>query len=122
MSSVEISKSLEFSLSISQIAPDKSISHRSAMFSMLANGTSEITNFLRAEDTMNSLEIVRNLGAKIEDDGVTIKISSNGIQEPSEILDCGNSGTGIRLYCGLLSSPHVNFVLTGVKYLSTSPM
>ena len=122
MSSVEVSKSSEFSLSISQIAPDKSISHRSAMFSMLANGTSEITNFLRAEDTMNSLEIVRNLGAKIEDDGTTIKISSNGIQEPSEILDCGNSGTGIRLFCGLLSSANGHFILTGDKYLRHRPM
>ncbi|MCW8894949.1 MAG: 3-phosphoshikimate 1-carboxyvinyltransferase [Sulfurimonas sp.] len=122
MSSVEVSRATEFSLSISEIAPDKSISHRSAMFSMLANGTSEIKNFLRAEDTMNSLEIVRNLGATIEDDGVTIKISSNGIQEPSEILDCGNSGTGIRLFCGLLSSANGHFVLTGDKYLRHRPM
>jgi 3-phosphoshikimate 1-carboxyvinyltransferase len=119
---VEISKSSQFSLSISEIAPDKSISHRSAMFSMLANGTSEITNFLRAEDTMNSLGIVKNLGAKIEDDGVTIKITSNGIKEPSEILDCGNSGTGIRLFCGLLSSANGHFVLTGDKYLRHRPM
>ncbi|MCF6310503.1 MAG: 3-phosphoshikimate 1-carboxyvinyltransferase [Sulfurimonas sp.] len=122
MISVEVSKSSQFSLSISEIAPDKSISHRSAMFSMLANGTSEITNFLRAEDTMNSLEIVRNLGAKIEDDGVTIKITSNGIKEPSEILDCGNSGTGIRLFCGLLSSANGHFILTGDKYLRHRPM
>ena len=122
MSSVEVSKSEKFSLSIAQIAPDKSISHRSAMFSMLANGTSEITNFLRAEDTMNSLEIVKNLGAKVEDDGVTIKISSDGIKEPFEILDCGNSGTGMRLFCGLLSSANGHFVLTGDKYLRKRPM
>ncbi|QOY55596.1 3-phosphoshikimate 1-carboxyvinyltransferase [Candidatus Sulfurimonas marisnigri] len=122
MSSVEVSKATPFSLSISEIAPDKSISHRSAMFSMLANGTSEITNFLRAEDTMNSLEIVKNLGAKVEDDGVTIKISSDGIKEPFEILDCGNSGTGMRLFCGLLSSANGHFVLTGDKYLRKRPM
>jgi len=89
---------------------------------MLADGVSEITNFLRAEDTMNSLEIVKNLGAKVEDDGVIIKISSDGIKEPFEILDCGNSGTGMRLFCGLLSSAEGHFVLTGDKYLRSRPM
>jgi len=122
MSSVKVSQAEKFSLSISEIAPDKSISHRSAMFSMLADGVSEITNFLRAEDTMNSLEIVKNLGATVEDDGVTIKISSDGIKEPFEILDCGNSGTGMRLFCGLLSSANGHFVLTGDKYLRSRPM
>ena len=122
MSKIEVSSCSEFSLNISDIAPDKSISHRSAMFSMLANGTSEITNFLRAEDTLNTLEIVKNLGAKVEDDGVTIKISSQGIKESSEILDCGNSGTGMRLFCGLLSSANGHFILTGDEYLRRRPM
>ena len=122
MSKVTISSANSFSISISDIAPDKSISHRSAMFSMLANGESEITNFLRAEDTLNSLEIVKNLGAEVVDNGDTIKISSNGIKEPFEILDCGNSGTGIRLFCGLLSSANGHFVLTGDKYLRKRPM
>ncbi len=122
MSQVVVTPAKSFSLNISEIAPDKSISHRSAMFAMLAKGTSEISNFLRAEDTMNSLEIVKNLGAKVEDDGKVIKISSDGIQESSEILDCGNSGTGMRLFCGLLSSANGHFVLTGDKYLRSRPM
>jgi len=122
MSLVEVLPSDKFSLKISEIAPDKSISHRSVMFSMLAKGTSEITNFLRAEDTLNSLEIVKNLGAKVEDDGEVIRISSDGIKEPFEILDCGNSGTGMRLFCGLLSSAEGHFVLTGDKYLRSRPM
>ena len=122
MSSVNVSACEKFSIEISSIAPDKSISHRSVMFSMLASGTSEITNFLRAEDTLNSLEIVKNLGANVIDDGITIKISSEGIQEPFEILDCGNSGTGMRLFCGLLSSANGHFVLTGDKYLRSRPM
>ena len=122
MSSVNVSACEKFSIEISSIAPDKSISHRSVMFSMLASGTSEITNFLRAEDTLNSLEIVKNLGANVIDDGITIKISSGGIQEPFEILDCGNSGTGMRLFCGLLSSANGHFVLTGDKYLRSRPM
>ncbi|MCF6340605.1 MAG: 3-phosphoshikimate 1-carboxyvinyltransferase [Sulfurimonas sp.] len=122
MNMVEVTPAEKFSLIISEIAPDKSISHRSAMFSMLANGTSEISNFLRAEDTMNSLEIVKNLGAKIQDDGTIIKISSDGIKESSEILDCGNSGTGMRLFCGLLSSANGHFILTGDEYLRRRPM
>ncbi|MDQ7068023.1 MAG: 3-phosphoshikimate 1-carboxyvinyltransferase [Sulfurimonas sp.] len=122
MSRVLVSPASSFSLKISEIAPDKSISHRSVMFAMLAKGQSTIENFLRAEDTMNSLEIVKNLGAKIEDDGKIIKISSDGIQESFEILDCGNSGTGMRLFCGLLSSANGHFVLTGDKYLRSRPM
>lgn len=122
MKSVQVTKAEPFSVSISDIAPDKSISHRCAMFAMLAEGTSEIENFLRAEDTLNSLKIVKNLGATVEDDGVIIKISSDGIKESSEILDCGNSGTGMRLFCGLLSSAEGHFVLTGDEYLRRRPM
>ena len=122
MSKVLVSPASSFSLNISEIAPDKSISHRSVMFAMLANGESVIENFLRAEDTMNSLEIVKNLGAKVEDDGKIIKISSDGIQESFEVLDCGNSGTGMRLFCGLLSSANGHFILTGDKYLRSRPM
>ena len=122
MNRVRVIPADKFSLNISSIAPDKSISHRSVMFAMLANGVSEISNFLRAEDTLNSLEIVKNLGAKVIDDGEVIKISSDGIKEPFEILDCGNSGTGMRLFCGLLSSANGHFVLTGDKYLRKRPM
>lgn len=122
MNLVEVFPAKQFSLTTAEIAPDKSISHRSVMFAMLAEGVSTISNFLRAEDTMNSLEIVKNLGASVEDDGKTIKISSNGIQESFEVLDCGNSGTGMRLFCGLLSSANGHFVLTGDKYLRRRPM
>lgn len=122
MSQVEVFACSEFSLAISEIAPDKSISHRSAMFSLLACGTSEIRNFLRAEDTLNTLEIVKKLGAKVEDKEGVIQISSDGIQESSDILDCGNSGTGMRLFCGLLSSANGHFILTGDEYLRRRPM
>ncbi|WP_428737314.1 3-phosphoshikimate 1-carboxyvinyltransferase [Sulfurimonas sp.] len=122
MSKVEVFSAKSFSLKTSEIAPDKSISHRSVMFAILADGISTIDNFLRAEDTLNSLEIIKNFGASVEDDGKTIKISSNGIQESFEVLDCGNSGTGMRLFCGLLSSANGHFVLTGDKYLRRRPM
>ena len=105
------------------IASDKSISHRCAMFSLLSDRASVVRNFLRAEDTMNTLEIVRMLGAKVEDDGSTMIITPpEELREPDDILDCGNSGTSMRLFCGFLSSLPGHYVLTGDKYLRRRPM
>lgn len=101
---------------------DKSISHRCAIFSLLTDGENIIKNYLRAEDTLNSLEIAKKLGAKVEDNGEVIKIKATSIQEADDILYCGNSGTTIRIYMGLLSSIDGFFVLTGDKYLRKRPM
>ena len=122
MKSVKIFPADPFDFKTDKIASDKSISHRCVMFALLADGKSKIKNFLRAEDTLNSLEIVKNLGAKVEDDGEMIIISSSGIKESENILDCGNSGTGIRLFCGLLSSAKGHFILSGDEYLRRRPM
>ncbi len=112
-----------FDLICDEISADKSISHRCAMFSLLSDKPSIITNFLEAEDTLNSLKIATMLGAVIEKNGNTITITPpQKITEPSDILDCGNAGTGMRLYCGLLSSIDGAFVLTGDKYLRSRPM
>ena len=112
-----------FDIVIDEIASDKSISHRCAIFSLLSDKTSTIKNYLRAEDTMNSLKITKLLGAKIEDNGDIIKITPpKEIKEPFEILDCGNSGTSIRIYSGLLAGIDGFFVLTGDKYLRRRPM
>jgi 3-phosphoshikimate 1-carboxyvinyltransferase len=111
-----------FDVALDSIAGDKSISHRSAMFAILAQGKTVVRNFLRAEDTLNTLNIVKQLGAKIEDDGDVITIESEGFVEPDDVLDCGNSGTGMRLFCGLLSSFDGHFVLTGDEYLRRRPM
>jgi len=113
----------KFDITIDEIASDKSISHRCAIFSLLSNKTSIIKNYLRAEDTMNSLKIAELLGAKIEDNGDIIKITPpEKLKEPFEILDCGNSGTSIRIYSGLLAGIDGFFVLTGDKYLRKRPM
>jgi len=64
-----------FDIIIDNIASDKSISHRCAMFSLLSDQPSTIKNYLRGEDTMDSLKIAQKLGASIEDDGKTIKIT-----------------------------------------------
>ena len=112
-----------FNLECADIASDKSISHRCAMFSLLSDKKSKVKNFLRAEDTLNSLNIAKLLGAKVEDkDGVIEITPPKKLQEPFDILDCGNAGTGMRLYCGLLSGIDGSFVLTGDKYLRSRPM
>jgi 3-phosphoshikimate 1-carboxyvinyltransferase len=102
---------------------DKSISHRCAIFSLLSDGVSEIKNYLRAEDTLNSLEIASKLGAEIEDNGEIIKIKApKELKEADDVLYCGNSGTTIRIYMGLLAGIDGFFVLTGDKYLRRRPM
>ncbi len=112
-----------FDIVIDTISSDKSISHRCAMFSLLSDKPSTIKNFLRGEDTMDSLKIAEKLGAKINDDGETIIITPpDKLTEPDDILDCGNAGTGMRLYAGLLSGIEGSFVLTGDKYLRNRPM
>nr|WP_255327524.1 hypothetical protein [Lebetimonas sp. JH292] len=102
---------------------DKSISHRCAIFSLLTKGTSRIKNFLRAEDTLNSLSIAKALGAEIKDDNNEILIGApKEIKEADDVLYCGNSGTSIRIYMGLLAGINGFFVLTGDKYLRRRPM
>jgi len=112
-----------FTLNCSDIAPDKSISHRCAMFSLLSDQPSRIKNFLLGEDTLASLSIAGQLGATIQRDGGDVKITPpSKLTEPFDILDCGNAGTGMRLYSGLLSGIDGSFILTGDKYLRARPM
>ena len=102
---------------------DKSISHRCAIFSLLSEGENEIKNYLRAEDTLNSLEIAKALGAQVKDDGKIIKIKApKELKEADDVLYCGNSGTTIRIYMGLLAGIDGFFVLTGDEYLRRRPM
>ncbi len=112
-----------FDIVIDNIASDKSISHRCAMFSLLSDKPSVVKNFLRGEDTMDSLRIAQMLGAKVEDKGELITITPpQNLSEPDDVLDCGNAGTGMRLYAGLLAGIEGSFVLTGDKYLRARPM
>jgi 3-phosphoshikimate 1-carboxyvinyltransferase len=114
-----------FDIVIDNIASDKSISHRCAMFSLFSDKPSTIKNYLRGEDTMDSLKIAQKLGATIDDNKETNTITITPplkLSEPDDILDCGNAGTGMRLYAGLLAGCEGSFVLTGDKYLRSRPM
>jgi 3-phosphoshikimate 1-carboxyvinyltransferase len=112
-----------FVATMDDIAPDKSISHRSAMFALLSDRPTRVRNFLLGEDTLDTLKIVEQLGAKVVRAGGEVKIvPPTTWDEPDEVLDCGNAGTGMRLFCGLLSGVEGSFVLTGDQYLRSRPM
>jgi 3-phosphoshikimate 1-carboxyvinyltransferase len=104
---------------------DKSISHRSIMLGSLACGTTRISNFLRGGDNFSTMGAFRAMGVPIEDDGQTITVQGvglHGLKEADDVLDCGNSGTTIRLMTGLLSGQNFFSVLTGDQYLRKRPM
>ncbi|MBI5640247.1 MAG: 3-phosphoshikimate 1-carboxyvinyltransferase [Nitrospirae bacterium] len=105
--------------------PDKSISHRAVMLSSLSKGTGIVRNFLRAKDTESTMNAFRSLGIDIEDRGDTLIIHGkglHGLSEPADVIDCGNSGTTIRLISGVLSGNPFFSVLTGDSSLRTRPM
>lgn len=107
------------------IPGDKSISHRSIMLGAIAEGKTRITGFLRAEDCLSTIQVMRQLGATIHDDGEKIVVEGkgmNGLTAPSELLDVGNSGTTIRLLAGLLAGQPFKSVLAGDQYLNKRPM
>lgn len=105
---------------------DKSISHRSIMLGSLGKGTTVVTGFLHGEDNHATLNAFRSMGVAIEElDGGVLQIEGrglNGLQEPGDVIDCGNSGTTIRLMTGLLSGQSFFSVLTGDQYLRRRPM
>lgn len=108
---------------LSAVAPDKSLSHRAAIFSLLSDKKSVIENFLKAKDTLMSLEILRILGAKVECEENCVQITPpKQILEPNCVLECGNSGTTMRIFLGFLASCEGFFVLSGDKYLNSRPM
>lgn len=104
---------------------DKSISHRSIMLGAIANGVTTVRGFLRGEDNLSTMHAFRAMGVEIVDDGETVKITGRGLyglKEPADVLDCGNSGTTIRLITGLLSGQSFFSVVTGDQYLRKRPM
>ena len=106
------------------IPSDKSISHRAVIFSSLAEGSSVINNFSKGADPMSSLAVCKALGVQTEfrDENSVVITSSGILKKPCVPLDCGNSGTTMRLMTGLLAGQNFESVLTGDESLSKRPM
>jgi cyclohexadieny/prephenate dehydrogenase / 3-phosphoshikimate 1-carboxyvinyltransferase len=109
-----------------RVAGDKSISHRSIMLGALAEGLTEVEGFLEGEDSLATLQAFRDMGVVIEgptNGRVRIHgVGLNGLQAPPGPIYLGNSGTGMRLFSGLLSGQAFDTELTGDESLSKRPM
>lgn len=124
MDSIEIKGTKHFRGELTP-PPDKSLSHRAVIFSSLANGTGKIENFLRAQDTESTMHAFRTLGIVIDDRGPELIIHGKGLHgltEPNDLINCGNSGTTIRLLSGVLAGNPFFSVLTGDDSLRGRPM
>lgn len=107
------------------IPADKSISHRAVIFSSLAKGKSIIKNFSTGQDPHSTLKIFKTLGIDIQEqnDKTTLIVNSTGVLSKSlEKLDCGNSGTTMRLISGVLAGQNFDSELIGDESLSKRPM
>lgn len=104
---------------------DKSISHRSIILGSLANGITTVENFLDGDDCIQTIEIFRALGIKIEKEKNLYKIYGKGLyglEKPISPLYCGNSGTSIRLISGILASQNFESCIYGDSSISKRPM
>ena len=102
---------------------DKSISHRAAMIAALASGDSTIYNFSTAVDCSSTLLCLEQLGVELERTGTTVHIcGGRPLSSPRSVLDCGNSGSTMRILAGLLASQNFTSRLSGDSSLSSRPM
>lgn len=104
---------------------DKSISHRYAMLSALAEGTSELRNFAAAVDCHSTLGCMKALGADVQEDGSTVRVTGHGprgLKSSWRALDAGNSGTTIRLLAGILAGQEFSSKISGDASLQKRPM
>ncbi len=121
-----ISKKAQSFGGIARVPGDKSISHRALMLGALCRGETIISGLLEGEDVLNTAEAMRAMGAKINhgQDGLwrVYGVGIGGLQEPSQILDMGNSGTSTRLLMGLVAGHDIAATFTGDGSLIKRPM
>ena len=105
---------------------DKSISHRSVMIGAIADGVTDVENFLPGEDCLSTVRCIRQLGIEVEQIGPThLQVrgkGSGGLSEPENYMDAGNSGTTIRLLSGILAGQNFLSILTGDASIRRRPM
>lgn len=108
-----------------RVPGDKSISHRSIMFGSLAKGKTTVRDILRGEDVLSTMQVFRDLGVDIQDDGELVTITGvgfDGLKAPKNKLNMGNSGTSIRLISGVLAGQDFTVEMFGDDSLSKRPM
>ena len=109
-----------------RVAGDKSISHRSIMLGSLATGVTEVDGFLEGEDALATLACFRAMGVHIERPApgkvIVHGVGLHGLRAPSHTLDCGNSGTSMRLLSGILAGQSFDSTLIGDASLTRRPM
>ncbi len=104
---------------------DKSVTHRAIILSALAEGVSTIHGYCRGEDCLNTMRACQSLGVRIDESPAELRVHGKGmwgLAEPDGPIDCGNSGTGIRLLTGLLAGQDFFTVLTGDASIRRRPM
>lgn len=101
---------------------DKSISHRSLLFAALSGGTSRVRGLLRSGDVHATMGAVVACGARVEDGDEVVVHGPETMGEPADVVDCGNSGTSMRLLCGVFAARPGHVVLTGDHSLRGRPM
>ncbi len=106
-----------------RVPSDKSVSHRAVMLAALADGTSEISNILMSEDVRATINAVCACGVKVceREDG-RLTVDGGGLRAPAAEIDCGNSGTLMRLFCGVAAGWGVAATLIGDSSLMRRPM
>ena len=111
---------------IVQVPGDKSITHRALILGALAQGVTPISGYCRGEDCLNTLQVLQDLGIEIKKEECDrLQVLGKGLwglTEPSSVLDCGNSGTGLRLLAGVLAGQDFFSVVTGDSSLRSRPM
>ncbi|MDQ3220446.1 MAG: 3-phosphoshikimate 1-carboxyvinyltransferase [Acidobacteriota bacterium] len=108
-----------------ELPGDKSISHRAAILSAMAQGNTQVQNFAASADCASTLKCLEALGVEINRDDSTVVIKGvgkQGLRKPETALDCGNSGTTMRLLTGVLAGQNFDSVLVGDESLQKRPM
>lgn len=107
-----------------RVPGDKSISHRALLFNALAHGRARVRGLLDSADVRSTAACLRAMGVEIDEDeqGVVVTGRAGRLVEPTQVLDCGNAGTTMRLLVGALSGQPGHFVLTGDASLRGRPM
>jgi 3-phosphoshikimate 1-carboxyvinyltransferase len=108
-----------------RVPGDKSISHRALLIAGIADGTSVIRGLLNAADPLSTMQCLDALGVQVNTKGELLEVHGNGLhgfKPPSADLDAGNSGTTLRLLCGILAGHSFHAVLTGDQSLRRRPM